>query len=525
VPNSTVGAVIEHLGALVLRHDAEGPASERLVAGVAIDDREQGAPLARSTAVLGIGASSDALVADLRARAAAGGAAAVFVKHRPGSGVGSGLGPAQPDQPALVEVAPDLSWEQLHVFLRTALLHVGGGRPGGPQTLFDVANAIAVRVDGAVVIEDEHLRVVAYSSLDHRLDDARRATILGRVIPDSYVAQMREAGITAHLEGSAEPVRFDLESPDFLPRLVIALRSGSRTIGLLWAITDDEREAEARRVLADAAPDVAVELLRHLTADSNRATDRLAAARQLLDGRSVPGVRDLLGADPTGWTVLALRPVPGAPAAADPVARTAQFAAVYLDAYHVPALVAPVSGPQVEMVVGLSGATSSARVRELCEQLCQRTEATFEIALLGAVGSLADDVRGVPASRRDAVAVLDLLGQERSGRALGRVAGYDEVRSEVALQELARHVEEGEHLSRGPVVDLLSSPAKGDRALVETVRVYLDSGGDVTRTAAQLGVHRNTVRYRVDRFATVTGADLSDPAQRLVAQAQLLLSR
>jgi DNA-binding PucR family transcriptional regulator len=95
----------------------------------------------------------------------------------------------------------------------------------------------------------------------------------------------------------------------------------------------------------------------------------------------------------------------------------------------------------------------------------------------------------------------------------------------VALRELVRHAEEAEHLARGPVVDLLASTAKGDVALVETVRAYLDTGGDVTRAAADLGVHRNTVRYRVGRFESVTGVDLADPAQRLVAQVQLLLSR
>ena len=301
------------------------------------------------------------------------------------------------------------------------------------------------------------------------------------------------------------------------PRLVIALRSGGRTVGLLWAITDDEREANARRVMADAAPDVAVELLRHLTADASRATDRLAAARQLLDGRVVPGARELLGAESTGgYVALALQPAPGTPADPDPVARAAQFASVYVDAYHVPALVAPVAAPFVELVVVLNDATTAARARDLLEQLCQRTKATFDVDLLGAMGSVVDDVRGLPSSRRDALAVLDLVVDEG-----GPSASYDEVRSRVALRELVRHAEAADHLARGPVVDLAASPAKADAALVETVRAYLDAGGDVTRAAAVLSVHRNTVRYRVGRFQELTGVDLDDPVDRLVAQVQL----
>jgi hypothetical protein len=518
-PTSSLQSVIDQLGALVIRHDAVGTVAERPVTGVVIDDPELGAPLLPGSAVLGVGAGSDPLVADLVRRATAAGAAAVFVKHR--------LGRADPPRApglAVVEVAADLAWEQLHVFARTALLHVGDARPGDPQTLFDVANAIAVRVDGAVVIEDEQLRVIAYSSLDHPIDDARRATILGRQIPERYVTEIREGGITAHLEGSTEPIRFDLEDPGMLPRLVVSLRSGGRSIGLLWAITDDEREADARRVLADAAPEVAAELLHHLTADASRATDRMAAASQLLAGRPVPNLRQLLGSEATvGFVVLALQPAPAHDApgrdGVDPVGRAGQFAAVYVDAYRVPAVVA--SGPEcVEIVVALGAGTPATRARELLDQLCARARATFGTELLGAMGSTSPDVRGLPASRRDAAAVLEVLIEGHPG---ATTAGYDEVQTEVALRELGRRLDGAEHLNRGPLPRLLASASKQDAVLVATVRTYLDGGGDIGRTAAALDVHRNTIRYRVDRFQTVTGIDLGDPAQRLVTQIQLTI--
>ena len=90
-------------------------------------------------------------------------------------------------------------------------------------------------------------------------------------------------------------------------------------MGLLWVITDDDREATARRVLSDTAPDVAVELLRQLTADASRATDRLTAARELLEGRPVAGLRSLIGTDPTGgFVALALQPPVGAQAGPSP---------------------------------------------------------------------------------------------------------------------------------------------------------------------------------------------------------------
>jgi sugar diacid utilization regulator len=47
----------------------------------------------------------------------------------------------------------------------------------------------------------------------------------------------------------------------------------------------------------------------------------------------------------------------------------------------------------------------------------------------------------------------------------------------------------------------------GNGALLETLRAYLDSDLDVTRTAESLYVHPNTVRYRLRRISDLTGLD------------------
>ncbi|QJY46097.1 PucR family transcriptional regulator [Pseudonocardia broussonetiae] len=47
--------------------------------------------------------------------------------------------------------------------------------------------------------------------------------------------------------------------------------------------------------------------------------------------------------------------------------------------------------------------------------------------------------------------------------------------------------------------------------LEETVRAYLDHGRNSVRTARVLGVHPNTLRYRLRRFEEVVAADLENP--------------
>lgn len=74
----------------------------------------------------------------------------------------------------------------------------------------------------------------------------------------------------------------------------------------------------------------------------------------------------------------------------------------------------------------------------------------------------------------------------------------------------------------GPL--LTGAPGTGD--LIVTLGRYFDSGRSVRISAAQLGVHENTVRLRLARVAAATGLDVaSDPNDQLSAQTALLVLR
>lgn len=57
--------------------------------------------------------------------------------------------------------------------------------------------------------------------------------------------------------------------------------------------------------------------------------------------------------------------------------------------------------------------------------------------------------------------------------------------------------------------------------LAETLRVYLDSFGDVAAAAQSMHVHPNTVRYRVRRVEQLLGTSLGDPDVRLLLSLSL----
>ncbi|GAB3142375.1 PucR family transcriptional regulator [Amycolatopsis stemonae] len=62
---------------------------------------------------------------------------------------------------------------------------------------------------------------------------------------------------------------------------------------------------------------------------------------------------------------------------------------------------------------------------------------------------------------------------------------------------------------------LVALDAAGDRSLVRTLRTWLAHHGGWEPTAAELGVHRNSVRHRIAQVEKALGVDLADPEARM----------
>lgn len=65
-----------------------------------------------------------------------------------------------------------------------------------------------------------------------------------------------------------------------------------------------------------------------------------------------------------------------------------------------------------------------------------------------------------------------------------------------------------------PAVRALLTPPHKD--LARTAEVFLDCAGQASRTATALGIHRQTLYYRLSRVQRLTGLDLNDGEDRLL---------
>ncbi|MEU9981163.1 helix-turn-helix domain-containing protein [Streptomyces sp. NPDC050856] len=74
-----------------------------------------------------------------------------------------------------------------------------------------------------------------------------------------------------------------------------------------------------------------------------------------------------------------------------------------------------------------------------------------------------------------------------------------------------------------PAVRPLLGPAHGE--LARTAEVFLDHAGQAGRTAAALGIHRQTLYYRLSRVEQLTGLDLDNGEDRLLLHMALKAAR
>ena len=119
----------------------------------------------------------------------------------------------------------------------------------------------------------------------------------------------------------------------------------------------------------------------------------------------------------------------------------------------------------------------------------------------------------VPRGVRQAERAIDL--GLRLGRA-GQPVRYDEL----GIYRLLCTIGDMQQLTgfaRDVLGSLLDYDTEHRTELVRTLSVYLHHHGSHTQSARMLHLHTNTVAYRVARIETITGLDLGDADDRLVA--------
>ena len=478
------------------------PGDERVAGTVELAEPGHVPPLDPGDLVLGIGLHDEGEVLDLvdRARDTAG-----LVVRRPHAEADGVVARCSELGLPLLAVPDGVGWSALVRLLRAVLDQ--SARDGSPSAsehvysdLFDVADTISAIDDAPVTIEDAQSRVLAYSTGQHDVDEARMSTIVGRQVPREVREHFRALGVFRRLARSDEPVYVPAGADGTKPRFIVPVSAGGEWLGSIWAVVDEPVDDTRSRDLRGAAEVVALHLLRLRAQGQLHRQVQLDQVRAALLGQ-LADRPDWLGDGP--WRVVAL----GGPGdLADIGARCELWVLLGRRFGWRQPLVADLDATPYAIVRADGTEPGSwAWVAELVGDE-SRSGVGLGCAAGGPVATPAD----LAESRAQAAAVARVQGDRR-------VVTLDDAWAEVVLGRAVHGLRESASVS--PVVQLLREPQGG--ALVATLEAVIDHWGEPQRAAKALGVHPNTVRNRLARLTEISPLDLHDPRQRLAVRLEI----
>ncbi|GII94953.1 PucR family transcriptional regulator [Sinosporangium siamense] len=508
----TLGVLIDSLGPDVVRVLSLPRGRETPVGAPVIYDPEDTAKNLGDAVLLVAGRPS----AELLARAGEAGVAVVVVK--PGACDTDALAEAaRAAGTALLAATPDMSWGQLYTLVDALLALVAPAEDlsASPAAdLFALANQVAIRVGGAVAIEDLAMRVLAYSTVEgQQIDELRREGILGRRVPEhptnteEYTAVLRADGAV----WSYQPI-------EFFPRLAIAVRAHNEALGTIWAVQAETPLApDAAEILAEAARAAAPHLAKiNLAADEARRHRDECVGRLL---RGIGPIRELA----TSFGLLPDEPLSVVtvgshrrPADTFAATHTGDLLRTAYTSYRIRAAAGAVDGHAYAIVAADAALPLLRRVTaDTLDRAADRLGGHWRAGVSRTVSSVAL----LPTAARQAEEALRTLC---GPFATARVAGHEELSATMFLMDVDAAVRGKQSMYGEPLRLIAEHDLKHGTDYIRSLRVWIALHFDVPRAAESLSLHPNTLRYRLRRIGEMI--DLDDPDTRLVLALQLRLN-
>ncbi|CAL9334929.1 PucR family transcriptional regulator [Streptomyces sp. enrichment culture] len=421
---------------------------------------------------------------------------------------------------ALLAADDEVNWRHLDGLL-SAVLSTRSGQgttsdhDGEWDDLFDLANATAAQLRGAVAIMDDRHRIIAYSTISGQpTDEARRQGILGREVPKAF----RALHADPRLRQRPRPLRFTGHGA--LPRVAVGILAGRVVLGSLWVIDADRSiGAEEERTLQDAADLAALRLLRHRNSRDVARRAREQALRGALLGQDLPHTGPL-GSPGPGFVVVAFEHAELESEVSEPeMAHIIELITGYAQVQHFKASTVQLDGV-VYTLLPADPSTAGAVGGELADSVLERIRVMLGVRLRAGIGGHAPALSAVQRSRQEADAALGVLAHRGQDHA---VADFQKMRAESFFLRLRADLDAFDEVRLDGLEAMQKHDEHSGTEYTRTVYAYLRCLGDSARAATEMYVHPNTLRYRIKRAGELFGIDLRDPDEALLIWLRLRL--
>ncbi|WP_369262465.1 PucR family transcriptional regulator [Streptomyces sp. R35] len=384
---------------------------------------------------------------------------------------------------------------------------VSGEYRGDYQELVDEISAL---LGAPATLENRDFELIAFGAYDSEgeldpsdLDPVRTRSILTRRSTTAVRTWFEGFGITR----ATGPVRIPPtpEAGVYRGRICLPVRHRGVVLGYVWLLDDDPGPTD---IQLTAAMEVASRIGALLADEAQAGADLTRELRAVLTAErgwqrdmAVAELRTALGPRGDGLhTVVCVAPWPSADPDDAPSARTVPGATALCTVPW------GAAGQSLALLVRLRSADVLTPALTAASRFVREAEGA---------GAGTKPAAGV-AEARVGLAELGAAWQEASAAAravlaeprLGPVAEWTSIGPFRLLTSLPPEA------AHDPAVRALLTPTH--RELARTAEVFLDRAGQAGRTAAELGIHRQTLYYRLSRVEQLTGLDLDDGEDRLL---------
>lgn len=388
------------------------------------------------------------------------------------------------------------------------------------DSIVQLAEELGMLSGRAVQVESSDGQVLAYyPDLEETLEERQAQSILQPSQLAVY-GWLRSVGSSS----SAEPPVHGWVDSNGWTRLVAPVTGRHGLLGSVsMLIPTQEERPEDTILLSRAAAASAVTMAQELATHAARREVELNVLDELLDGAlrseiALAQQAERLGhnLDQTFVAIVARPDTQQGSATRSREARTAALEAgvrSFVHGLNQPDVLWRVRNANVEIVVPGTVIRNApdlpAKLQAALTQSLSNQSATDSVSV--GIGRYADGMQGIRRSHQDARQAL-ILGRRLHGS--GHTTDYDDlgiyrlILAAESLPELRIFHDE----SLGTLVEY-------DRVhnsnLVETLEAWFAANCSPKEASALLQVHRNTVLYRLERIADITGQNLEDPDVRL----------
>lgn len=148
---------------------------------------------------------------------------------------------------------------------------------------------------------------------------------------------------------------------------------------------------------------------------------------------------------------------------------------------------------------GWSRSIEAKRVQKLMKRIAAETDFNIKISL----GDYFPTLQGLSQSYRSAKATMDAIATDSTNH----VAFYQDHILSVLLNGLDTDHWRQQVLQQ-PLVELKANDSHG--LLLKTLQTFFKQNCDLAQTCKKLHIHRNTLRYRLERISAITTLNISD---------------